>query len=674
MSDAYKIGVQLAITGNMSSALAQIAGQLTGLDRQTESLMAKWNKLGSNMKLAVGGAVAAGTGFAALDWLGNMVKHGEELVHVQQQLQAATQNQKDVAEATAIAWREASTYGLKVGSVLSDIKEARMVFGSTEHAMDFIEPLEKMRVVLNAMTEGRGDTAREAVYNMARAGELKGLQTPEQFVSYFDQMTKAITASGGKVDPNAFMQATQYGKIASKGWNEEFYTRILPSMIQEMRPSTAGQSLMSLYNTLVAGHMSIPAMNAAMDLGLIGDDTKVKFNKTTGQVMKIAPGALLESDMMTANPFQWAQEVMKPLVEKKLGREIAGPDDAKALDILTNIFGNRNSAAAIATLLNENKRIRKDASLIGDAQGLDASGPLLANDPKTARANFGASWDNMLTAFGSPMVAPAIAGMNAVANAMKALTAFAVAHPDLTKAMGIGTAAGGTALAVGGTAAVGTALWRTLFGGGPAQLQTAALMLQEAAVALGAKGVPGVGMAAGAAGAGKPWGSAAGALMTYLGVEYLSGKMGEFMTWLPHAKVDAHGKPYDPEANSGMGVGGYFNRLMNDLPRNEDGSIKWFDRGSLNNSFKGMHWNGRAGMTDSNPFGQAGGPGAGPPPVVNVAPPQVNTQVQVSIDGQQLKALVTSWITSAIGNLGGFSKGAPAQNTGNMMPAVDGGH
>ena len=446
--DVWKIGVSIALSNQMSPVLAVIAADLLGLKgkvKEVETAFTAW-------KPALAGALAVIGGVAIIDGMSKIIDHGQELVHVQQQLAATGVTQVEQAQATAKAWEEASKYGLKVADVLGDIKESQMVFGSTEHAIDFIDPLEKMRVVLNSVTEGSGNKARDAVYEMARAGELKGLQGPDQFTSYFDMMTKAITASGGKVDPAGFLQATQYGKIASKGWSEEFYTKILPSMIQEMKPTTAGQSLMSLYGTLEQGKASARAVDRMDELGLFADRSKIKFDKL-GNAVGFNPGAVVGSDLLTKNPYQWSQEILKPLMEKKLGYEMK-PGDQGALDLLSGMFGNRNSAAAIASLLLENKRIDKDAGLIGRAHGIDEADNLLKNDPTAVMNNFKSSWDNLLTSLGAPAVSIAITALNSLADVMKSITKFAVANPTAIKLMAEAILGIGAALIAIGTGAM----------------------------------------------------------------------------------------------------------------------------------------------------------------------------------------------------------------------------
>ncbi|MBO9136906.1 hypothetical protein J5289_21655 [Rhizobium sp. B230/85] len=457
--DVWKIGVHIGMTNGMSPVLALIGADLLGLKGKVgdvEHAFTAW-------KPALAGALGIITGGAILEGMAKLVDHGQELVHVQQQLAAAGVDQVDVAKATADSWKVASEYGLKVSDVLADIKEARMVFGSTEHAMEFIKPLEQMRVVLNGTTEGSGNNAASAVYEMARAGELKGLQGPDQFVSYFDQMTKAITASGGKVEPKSFLQATQYGRLASKGWDEEFYTKILPSMIQEMGPSQSGTALMSLFGTVVQGKVTKRSLGQMIDLGMIEDPSKVIYDGK-GDPVGFNPGAVKGTDLMTKDPYRWAQEVFRPLVEAKLGHEVKAGDES-AISLIGGMFGNRTSAQAIATLLLESQRINKDASIIGGSHGLDAAPGLVANDPKTVQKNFTDSWDNLLTALGSPLVPLSISAMNSIADVVKSVTGVAAAHPEAVKIVGEAIVGLGLALAGLGAVAVLTAAAALLPGG-----------------------------------------------------------------------------------------------------------------------------------------------------------------------------------------------------------------
>jgi len=396
------------------------------------------------------GAEAVGHGAA------DILKHGMEMAHVQEQMLQGGMKQEEVAEATRASWEQAAKQGLSVITIMEDIKELRFPFGSTEHAIQFIEPLEKMRVVLNSVEPGRGSHSVDSVYEMARAGELKGLNDVKDYISYFDNMTKAISATGGKVGPREFMQATQYGKLASFGWDEEFYTKYLPTLIQTMKPSTAGQSLMSLTNTLVGGAVTKRSLGQMQDLGLIGDSSKITYDNF-GQPKGMKPGAIVGTDEFVKDPLLWAKDYLRPLLEKKFGSLDVDTNKEAAIQNMTGLFGNRNSAAAVAELALRTKSFDRDAGLITEARGIGGADDLLKHDPTAVMNNFKNSWDNLLISLGNSSAQKAIDMLNGMADAINKASAFANLHPDLTSNF-VG-AMGGIAVGLGVLAAVGFAVF-----------------------------------------------------------------------------------------------------------------------------------------------------------------------------------------------------------------------
>lgn len=400
-----------------------------------------WSHVGLGLGMA---------GFFGVEEIGHglkdVLKHASELEHVRQQMVQAGFKEHDIGEAMAASWREAEKYGLNVAKVMADIKELVLPFGSVEHAIEFVEPLEKMRIVLNAVSEGKGNQAAESVYKMARAGELKGLQDPKDFLAYFEAMTKVISASGGKVTPNDFMQVTKYGKLSSMGWDQEFYTKYLPTLVQTMGASTAGTASMSLFSTLVQGTVTKRALGRMEDLGLIGDPSKIIYDNK-GDPKGFNPGAIEGTQLLVRNPFKWAQEILLPLLEKKYGQIGGDPDktyskeeqaqfDAnkmKAIEDLGGLFGNRNSAAAIAELALRGKSFVRDSRLIEPARGLGGADQLQKEDPNSAAARLKGAWENLLTAAGGPGVKIAVDGMNALASGITSITKWANENPGTMK-------------------------------------------------------------------------------------------------------------------------------------------------------------------------------------------------------------------------------------------------
>lgn len=455
MTQIYEVFTKLSLVNGVSPVVAIIAKDILRLEGSVNSLNKSLGNLST--KLAIGGGLAFAGGTAVLAGMADMVKHGEKLVHVKQQLMAADVKGVELSKATAEAWKLSSKYGLDVSQVLGDIKEARMVFGSTAHAIEFMDPLEKMRVVLNSVAEGKGNAAKDAVYEMARAGELKGLQDPKDFVRYFDQMTKVISASGGKIDPHAFLKATQYGRIASQGFSEEFYTQYFPSMIQTMGASQAGNALMSLMQNGAMGKAGKQGTNAWIEMGLITHPEKLHTGIKGDLSGGWDYGATENAIGQITNPFKWAQETLGAALKKKFGENISA-DNPEVIAMLTRMYGNRTSAQAIAEMALQGNRMLKDAGLIKRAHGIEFADELMAHDPTAVMNRFHFSWENMLEAFTEPLVQPKLDLMNRLSDTFNRLAKWAVEHPDAVASIGEGIAKLSAAFVVGGAAALMAAI------------------------------------------------------------------------------------------------------------------------------------------------------------------------------------------------------------------------
>ncbi len=384
---------------------------------------------GAGMGLGMGGFIGAaiiGKGVA------DIIKDGAHLTHVQEQMIQAGMTQKEIAESTAAAWKAAAANGLSVVKVLEDIKELRFPLGSTQHAIDFIDPLEKMRVVLNSVNEGSGNSARDAAYKMARAGELKGLNTPEEFYSYFNNMTKAISATGGKVTPNDYAQFTKYAGISAMGQSEDFYTKYAPSLIQAFGASSAGTAGMSLFSTISQGKATGKSVKQFAEDGLIGDESKIVYNNA-GDIKGMRAGAVVDNDMFVKNPFEWIKTYMLPMLEKKFGTLDNSENKAKAVTEIGELFGNRTAAKDIGEMVFRSKNMDRDAGFVTQSRGIEGAVSLLKDDPTAVMNKFTTSFNNLATALGQPSVGNALGILNGMSDAMNHMGKIANEHPQAAK-------------------------------------------------------------------------------------------------------------------------------------------------------------------------------------------------------------------------------------------------
>lgn len=390
---------------------------------------------------------------------------------------------------------------------LKALGELRMVFGSTEHAIANVEAVQRAAAVLKAINPERN--AEAEAYDLARALELRGVSMdPQHFNRLNNQMVQAINASRGKITGEDFFEFTKYaGSATTRTLSDYFYTRIAPSLMQEMKSNTAGRALATMRRQMVGGHMQVSAATEWMKLGLL-DPHKVDFDKI-GHVKKVHPGALTDSDLFVQDPYAWLHRYLEPALKQ---RGIT-KDEQVAVE-MANLFSDRYAENMATILMTQKQRLEKDAGLTEQAAGTEAIDEIRKHDPKSALTDLAAGVNSLLAAFGSPLAGTAITVMNRLADAARAI---ARGYGSLSGDSPM-TAAALSAASVVGLGAVGLKGMQATLGflTGATALKGSAVALTQSAAALDAAAARlGVGGTVG------PWGStAAGVAGTGAGLTF----------------------------------------------------------------------------------------------------------------------------------------------------------
>lgn len=369
---------------------------------------------------------------------------------------------------------------------LKAIGELRMVFGSTEEAIHHAAAVQRAAAALKAVNpEGNAD---EQAYDIARSLELKGVSMdPEHFNRLNNQMVKAINASRGKITAEDYLSFMRIaGTGTTRTLSDDFFTRVAPTLIQEMKGNTAGRALTTLRRQLVGGHMQLQSAGEWMRLGLLQRD-HVEFDKI-GHIKRIHPGAIVNSDLFERDPYAWVQRYLAPALKKK-----GVNTDEKIATELATLFSDRYAENMATILLTQKQRIEKDWGLIDQAAGTDVLEKLRASDPKAALADLAAGIDSLLAALGSPLAGGAIAVMNKIADGARWLSeeyrklpAYAGVPTSVAAVAGLGYVglrglSAGFGLLTGSTALKGSAV----------ALTQSAAALDAAAARLGVGGAVG---------------------------------------------------------------------------------------------------------------------------------------------------------------------------------------
>lgn len=446
MFDAYSVAVKLRLVNAVTPGLMTISQQFAKTHRDALALQRQLDKIRLTMKLA--GGVAA-TGFAGLGLIGKTAKVAGEYTHQLAQMRAAGMSNLEIAQATAQAWK---TSGEVMTSSAADnlaaIRELRMVFGNTRHAMENVSTIQKIQAILSST--GHGGNGDEA-YTVAKALELRGaVRTPAELAKQADLMTKAIIASGGKVAPQDFLSAFTYGRAATIGWSDQFTYGVLPTLIQEQKGAGGGgqggaaNALMSAYAAIVQGKIPQKALGEWEKLKLL-DPRKIVWNKV-GSAKGVLPGGIKGTDLFVSNPLDWSQNVLLPALKA------AGYDtEEKQRKMIPFLFQNRTASFSVQQMVTQAWKFQRDQALIDKAIGLKDYDRLAKEDPVLVYQELQKKWQETQLQIGLQVLPMLIDGTEKLTYFLRDLNTAMRNNPEITKSLTLAFTALSGAIAFGGS-------------------------------------------------------------------------------------------------------------------------------------------------------------------------------------------------------------------------------
>lgn len=535
MIEAYKIGIRLHLINGISSGLTHIIDHFNKASGGAKAFKAELKEI-RNLTLA--GAAVGGVGFAGLNMVSKTIKPASEYVHQLALMNNEGMKHLDIVKATNAAWDAAKAVPTTtVSENLAAIRELKMVFrGSAEHATQFMPTVQKIQSILETTRHGEPGSGKSEAYELAKAMEMKGaVYSPAQFVGNADLMTKAIVASGGKINASDYLSAFKYGRAATAGWSDEFTYKYLPTLIQEMKSrggsgSAAGgpgTALMSMYSTIVGGVVTQRALKTWQELGLV-DPKKVSWTKD-GHVKGVLPGGIRGTDVMIESPYKWVNDILMPAMKSH-----GYTDEKSQRTVLQYLFANRTAGFVASQFALQPWKFEGDKGLIEQAKGIGGYEELLKTDPMMAKMALAKQWENLMTILGFQIMPPFIKGLQLMVSGTRALTEWMRRHGTATKVLVVSFTLLSAAMAFSGTLMVLVGGFRALRLVLP--LLTGAGSASSIPALAAALGKGGLVMAAGAAG------FAIGTLVNkLLGIEH-----GELGSWF-------YDKLHDKDGNNVLG-------------------------------------------------------------------------------------------------------------------------
>ena len=335
--------------------LANAAAKQQRVTNATQHADKLRNKAG-NLAMAGAGATATGAVIGA-----PVVKGLNEAKHYQTEVgrvNALGLGDKVSSEAVAFA-RNMKTYGTSQLDNLQLMRDGMTAFADVHHAEMVAPTLAKMKFANHAFFgEAEGADNERKFMDMLKVIELRGgLESKEKFEAQANIVQQVITATGGRVGPNEWLNMIKTGGIAAKGLKDDAFYYQMEPLVQEMSGNRVGTSLMSAYQNLYQGRTTKRSARKLEEFGLIGDKSKVKHDKA-GQVSFLDPGALLGAELFRENQFEWLEKVLLPQLAKK-----GITEKKQVLDAIGSIFSNRTASNLYSQMYLQRVQIHKNEKL-----------------------------------------------------------------------------------------------------------------------------------------------------------------------------------------------------------------------------------------------------------------------------------------------------------------------
>jgi hypothetical protein len=431
---------------------------LTGTAKQLEQA---FSRIGTGLKLAVGGAAGIMAGIGIEKGLMDIARAGENLLHQQSIMLRNGLSMATVAGLTADAYDRIAKAvpTAPADAILRTESELRSVIGSTDEAVKATPFALKLDALVENVT---GKVSEGAGFAIWRALEMKGItaSNPDLTSKLAETMARIIGASSGKVTADSYNQFAKRGGIAWINASPEFIAGAGSNLVGDFGGDTGGTALATFYNTMSgAAQLTRQQVDILEKSGML-DPTKVHKVKGSN-AMQMDPGAIKGWLQYEHDPDQFVQQVLAPALHALANKDSA-TGMGKADDIYDNLIGklgrNKNTQRLMKLWGDPGFRAQIDkdlsiwsgamgldpayATMMGDGQAMGAIDPSQAahgakpvidnakppGDYMAVMKAFTAQWNSMMEAVGGPVAQALIPTLKTITDSFTQLGSWANTH------------------------------------------------------------------------------------------------------------------------------------------------------------------------------------------------------------------------------------------------------
>ncbi len=436
---------QSELSRKITTANASIDNQKKKLDSLNRIQKSHSNMSGNVRTAAMYGAGMAATGTAALYQMRKPIDENKRMDVLENRIGALGLGDTSTKEATEFA-KKMKTYGTSMTENMSLMLDGTSAFADVNHAKMVTPMLAKMKFGNTAMYgDEKGADNEKKFMDMLKVIEMRnGLKSEKAFKDQANIIQQVITATGGRVQAEEWLNATKRGGIAVQGLtNEALYYKMEP-IVQMMGGHGYGNAAMSAYQNIYQGRTTQRAAKNLDKFGLIGDYSKVKHNKT-GDLSYLDIGAIKGSDLFKKDQFAWMEQVLIPAINAK---GITRDDDV--VDAIGSLFSNRTASNLFSQMYMQRDNIHKNIKLNKGAANIDQLSDRAQNTVSGKELEAQAKLHDAYLQFGQTILPIYTQALVMATNAMQGFTGWMQQNPTLAKALGTGLL-----LIAGGLVAIG---------------------------------------------------------------------------------------------------------------------------------------------------------------------------------------------------------------------------
>ncbi|RZG96113.1 phage tail tape measure protein [Acinetobacter pittii] len=436
---------QQELKEKINAANTSIDSQKNKLENLNRFQKSHSNISGNVRTAALYGAGMTATGAAALYQMRKPIDESKRVDVEENRIASLGFGKKSTEEAIQYA-KAMKTFGTSTLDNLTLVRDGVTAFGDVHHAQWVAPTLAKMKFANEAMYGDHGVGNEKKFMDMLKVIEMRnGLKSKESFQEQANIIQQVITATGGRVQAEEWLNVIKTGGIAAKGMdNKAFYYKMEP-LVQEMGGHRVGTSMMSAYQNLYQGRTTQRAAANLDKFGLIGDYSKVKHNKT-GDLSYLDIGAIKGADLFKKDQFAWMEQVLVPALNAK-----GITKESDVIDAIGSVFSNRTASNLFAQMYMQRDQIHKNAKLNEGAFNIDQLSTQAQGTTSGKELEARAKLNDAYLQFGQTILPIYTQALVMASNALQGFTGWMQQNPTLAKALGTGLLiiAGGL-VAIGG--------------------------------------------------------------------------------------------------------------------------------------------------------------------------------------------------------------------------------